>query len=360
MAEWIKRRTKLHMLMGLIKDQFSTGIVIAKHGHLTEIDLAVLRATSHEEQAIEEEAVRSVLEIGTGSRMRVSHCICVIMDRLNKTSSWVVALKCLIIIHRCLHEGGFMFRDQLSVHPAKGGHNYLNLSKFKDTSSAFTWVVSTWVRWYARLIEQWIQMARNMRSFLDLKMDYTSAHAEKILSLENRLLVKDINMLHDFLHEASAWQADEFVMSHVLVKEGLRLVIQMTLSVYQEMKFRLYEIQKRVATLERSEALSLLHVCEKLSTESMIFTHLFELVKDWPLQHDHVALEGIICTDYELMNLKQAFRLAASNNSTPSPEQLKFNGYLALTWRSSSWNNSSKASEETTGHMSMSGFTTLI
>lgn len=368
MAEKANGRTRLQMLVGVVKDQVSTGIVRAKNGHLAQIDLAVLRATTHDEQGIQEEAVRAVLEIGTSSRMRVAHCTRVIMDRLNKTSSWVVALKCLIIIHRCLHEGGFMFQDLLSLSPATGGHNYLNLSKFKDTSSTFTWVASAWVRWYAGFIEQWIQTARNTKSFLGIQTYHGSVQAgklqsarlEKLLALENRHLLKDIEVLHDLLHEVSAWQAEDVVMQHVLVKEGLRLVSEVTLVAYEEIKLRLFEIQKRVATLDRSQVLSLSQVCENLSTESMVFTHLFEVVKEWGLQQDHVAVEGNIFTDYELISLKQAFMRASISNSALLPEKRDYNGYQSLGWRSSSWSTSNKTSGERTKLSSSNGFTSLI
>lgn len=314
MGEWIQKRIKLRKIMNHVKDQLSAGRAMAKHDQLSQINLAVLRATNHEERVTEEEMVKSVLAIGTLSRMRVSQCIRIIMDRLNKTHSWVVALKCLIMIHRCLHEGGFMFQDQISIHPASGGHNYLNLSKFKDTSSPFTWEVSAWIRWYARFIEQWIQTSRNMGDFLDIKIEDESARAEKFVPLATGQLVKEILTLYDLLLEACGWQAEESVVNHFLVKEGLRLASLITLKAYQELKLRLQEITERITTLGPSEAFDLQQVCENLSMKSMVFTHLFE-TREYPHLQSRRAVSGqVVFTDYDLMQLKETLRLASMQN----------------------------------------------
>lgn len=359
MADWIKNRTKLQKIMGLLKDQVSLGRAIAKHGQFSQINQAVLRATNHEEHVTEEETLKSVLMIGGGSRMHVSHCTCMIMDRLNRTHSWIVALKCLIVIHRCLHEGGFMFQDQLSIQPASGGHNYLNLSKFKDTSSPFTWAVSAWIRWYARFIEQWIQTSRTMGAFLDKKIEDESLHAEKLVSLANGQLVKEIITLHDLLQEASGWEADKFVLDHILVKESLRLATLISLKAYQELKLRFREVLERVLTLGRSEALELLQVCEKLSMDSMVLTHLFKVGEDLHLQQNCAVSGQAIFTDYELMKLKEALRLASIQNIPTAPGQSDGNNRLASPWRSMRWEKSSILGlgiEEARRGKSMSGF----
>eukprot|EP00250_Pteridium_aquilinum_P015666 c22688_g1_i1 orf=229-1320(-) len=337
MAGWIKTRIKLQEIMGLMKDQVALGHAMVKQGQLSQINLVVLRATSQKEHITEEETIKSVLEVGGGSRMRVSHCIRLIMDRLNKTHSWTVALKCLLLIHRCLHEGGFMFQDQLSSHPSCGGRNYLNLSKFKDTSSPFTWAVSAWIRWYARFIEQWIQTSRNVGAFLDSKEEDKSLHAEKLMSLASSQLVKDIISLDDFVREVSGWLAEDFVMDHALVKEGLRLAIVTTVKVYTELKLRFREVTERISTFARKEALELLHVCERLSKDTMMLTHLFETGED--LHGQHVSGQ-VVDTDYEMMKLKEALRLASLHNVSTSPEQACNNDGFSQPWKSMRWEKS--------------------
>ncbi|KAI5056857.1 hypothetical protein GOP47_0028675 [Adiantum capillus-veneris] len=65
MAEWVKKRMKLQTqtLVVVVKDQLSIGRTIVNGGQLTQIDLAVLPVTNHEEQAIQEGAVSAALSL---------------------------------------------------------------------------------------------------------------------------------------------------------------------------------------------------------------------------------------------------------------------------------------------------------
>ncbi|KHN27369.1 Putative clathrin assembly protein [Glycine soja] len=58
------------------------------------------------------------------------------MDRLHSTRSATVALKCLYTLHNVVVKGPFILKDQLSCYPSYGGHNFLNLSTFRDGSDA--------------------------------------------------------------------------------------------------------------------------------------------------------------------------------------------------------------------------------
>ena len=141
MAEWIKKQLKLKKITNLLKDQVSLGLAMSKIKKFSQIEVAILKTINHEDKVPDEDCVQSLLLIGRSSRMHVAHCVSIIMDRLNKSQNWVVVIKCLIIIHRCVFEGGFMFQDQISIHPAQGGRNYLNLSRFRDSTSLFTWEI---------------------------------------------------------------------------------------------------------------------------------------------------------------------------------------------------------------------------
>ncbi|KAH7332448.1 hypothetical protein KP509_20G087800 [Ceratopteris richardii] len=262
--------------------------------------------------------------------MRVSHCIRVLMERLSKTNSWVVALKCLNLIQTCLYDGGFMFQDQFSVYPVNGGRNYLNLSNFRDASSPSTWAISVRIRWRARFIEQWIQTGRLIRCFLDARKDRSSKRIEKCLSVSNRKLLRDINALHDLLVLAASLETEESFEMHVLEKEGMRIIVAVIFSACEEIKFRLHEAQARVATLQTSEALVLSAVCEKLSKQSMVFRFLLELVRGELLQDECSSFEQILFSNDNLMDLKRSFQLACSSvRVSPSSEQ------SALPWYSS-------------------------
>ncbi|KAH7438407.1 hypothetical protein KP509_04G013800 [Ceratopteris richardii] len=276
MAKWLNKHRKLQEFMGLLKDRVSLARAVTRTGRLSQIDIVVLHATGHDEKVVDDEIIKAVLEVGSDSRMHVASCVSMIMDRLNNTENWIVALKCLFLIHKCWDNGGFIFEDQLSIFPSQGGRNYLNLSKFKDRSSSFTWAASTWIRWYARYIEQWIQTSRTISTFVSIKTDDLSLKKEKLMSLTTLQLVKEAVYLKEFLHEAARWKGDEFVMNHALVKRTLYLIIVTTHKACQEIKLRFQELTERILLLMQKEALTLLNVCEELSEDTESLVLLFQ------------------------------------------------------------------------------------
>lgn len=62
----------------------------------------------------------------------MAYCIHMIGKRLNKAKDWIVAIKCLMVIHRTLREGDPTFREELINYESRG--RFLNLTNFKDDS----------------------------------------------------------------------------------------------------------------------------------------------------------------------------------------------------------------------------------
>ena len=195
-----------------------------------------------------------------------------------------------------------MFQDQISFHrELSSGRNRLNMSNFKDRDSALSWSASGWIRWYAGFVEKWIQTSRTIGLFFNcdvVRSDRESDH--HIMALPTPHFVAQFMCLHEFLQEASM-AMDSFV-DHLLVKESLKLVMIVVGRAYEELRYRFKEVAARISMLTRSEAASLLQVCERLSSETMSLTHLFEVCSD--VMDGNVRFKEILITDYELLNLK--------------------------------------------------------
>ena len=298
MAQWIKRH-----VVNRVQDQWSSAIAKSQHNQVSLALVPVLRATNHDQEKLPDEAavMEIIVGIGSQSRVRISRCVQMMMGRLSKTHSWVVALKCLILIHRCLCEGGFMFQDQISFHrEICSGRNCLNMSNFKDKDSPLSWSASGWIRWYAGFVEKWIQTSRSLGLFFNCDVVREGRESDHIMTLPTANFVTEFMCLHEFLHEASM-AMDSFV-DHLLVKESLKLVMIVVGRAYEELQYRFKQIEPRISILTRSEAASLLQVCERLSSETMLLTHLFEVCSD--VMESNVRFKEILITDYELLNLK--------------------------------------------------------
>lgn len=119
---------------GALKD--STKVGLAKvNSEFKELDIAIVKATNHEECPPKERHVRKILTATSAVRPRadLAYCMYTLAKRLAKTHNWVVALKTLIVIHRTLREGDPSFKDELLSYAQRG--NILQISNFKDDSS---------------------------------------------------------------------------------------------------------------------------------------------------------------------------------------------------------------------------------
>ncbi|VVB07031.1 unnamed protein product [Arabis nemorensis] len=99
--------SKLKRAIGAVKDQTSVGLakVGGRSSSVTELEVAIVKATRHDEYPAEEKYVREILSLTSYSRNYVNACVTILSRRLNKTKNWSVALKTLILIQRLLTEG---------------------------------------------------------------------------------------------------------------------------------------------------------------------------------------------------------------------------------------------------------------
>ncbi|KAK7265217.1 hypothetical protein RJT34_32833 [Clitoria ternatea] len=141
---------------GALKD--STTVGLAK-----DLDIAIVKATSHVEYPPKERHVRKIFYATSAHQPRadVAYCIHALSRRLSKTRNWIVAIKTLIVVHRILREGDPSFKEDLVKYSRKG--NFLQISHFKDDSSPLAWDCSAWVRTYALFLEERLECYRILK-----------------------------------------------------------------------------------------------------------------------------------------------------------------------------------------------------
>lgn len=147
---------------GAFKD--STMVGIAKvNSEFKDLDIAIVKATNHVERPPKERHVRRIFSAVSASQPRadVAYCIYALARRLAKTRNWTVALKTLIVFHRTLREGDPTFREEMFNYSHRG--HILQISNFKDDSSALAWDCSAWVRTYALFLEERLECFRVLR-----------------------------------------------------------------------------------------------------------------------------------------------------------------------------------------------------
>ncbi|XP_010522755.1 PREDICTED: putative clathrin assembly protein At1g03050 [Tarenaya hassleriana] len=147
--------SKLKRAIGAVKDQTSVGLakVGGRSASLSELDVAIVKATRHEEYPAEEKYIREILSLTSYSRNYISACVNTLSRRLNKTKNWTVALKTLILIQRLLGEGDQAYEQEIFF-ATRRGTRLLNMSDFRDASRSNSWDYSAFVRTYALYLDE--------------------------------------------------------------------------------------------------------------------------------------------------------------------------------------------------------------
>ncbi|CAG7859727.1 unnamed protein product [Brassica rapa] len=147
--------SKLRRAIGAVKDQTSVGLakVGGRSSSLTELEVAIVKATRHDEYPAEEKYVREILSLTSYSRNYVSACVSILSRRLNRTKNWSVALKALILIQRMLTQGDKAYEEEIFFATSRGTR-LLNMSDFRDADGSDSWDYSAFVRTYALYLDE--------------------------------------------------------------------------------------------------------------------------------------------------------------------------------------------------------------
>ncbi|CAI0444318.1 unnamed protein product [Linum tenue] len=143
--------------IGTVKDQTSIGIAKVASNMAPELEVAMVKATSHDDDPPNEKYIREILNLTSYSRGYVSACVAAVSKRLSKTRDWIVALKSLIVVHRLLNDGDPLFQEEI-LYATRRGTRLLNMSDFRDEAHSSSWDHSAFVRTYAMYLDQRLEM----------------------------------------------------------------------------------------------------------------------------------------------------------------------------------------------------------
>lgn len=150
--------SKLRRAIGAVKDHTSIGLakVSTSSSSLSDLEVAIVKATRHDEFPAEEKHIQEIISLTGYSRSYITACIDTLSRRLNKTRNWTVALKTLILIQRLLAKGDPAYEEEIFF-ATRGGTRFLNMSDFRDTSRSNSWDYSAFVRTYALYLDEQLE-----------------------------------------------------------------------------------------------------------------------------------------------------------------------------------------------------------
>ncbi|KAF3440920.1 hypothetical protein FNV43_RR19206 [Rhamnella rubrinervis] len=155
---------KLRLALGSVKDHASIGkaMIYNHHDGFSDIEIAVLRATGHDNGPIDDKYMHEILFLVSNYPGSIPFLAERISRRLGKTKDRLVALKTLVLIHRLLRGGNRCFEQQL-----RGAH----VSGHLQMSS----------RWFSRIYsDPSVCFLHKYSSYLEERMGWIINQAGKL------------------------------------------------------------------------------------------------------------------------------------------------------------------------------------
>nr|KJB07623.1 hypothetical protein B456_001G033900 [Gossypium raimondii] len=143
--------------IGAVKDQTSIGLAKVASNMAPDLEVAIVKATSHDDDPADEKYIREILNLTSYSRGYVHACVSAVSKRLGKTRNWTVALKALVLVHRLLNEGDPVFQEEI-LYATRRGTRLLNMSDFRDEAHSSSWDHSAFIRTYAMYLDQRLEL----------------------------------------------------------------------------------------------------------------------------------------------------------------------------------------------------------
>lgn len=142
--------------IGAVKDQTSISIAKVAGNIAPDLEVLVVKATTHDEDPADEKYIREIITLTSYSRGYVGACVATISKRLSKTRDWIVALKALMLVHRVMVDGHPSFEEEM-VYATRRGMRALNMSDFRDEAHSNSWDHSGFVRFYAAYLDEKVE-----------------------------------------------------------------------------------------------------------------------------------------------------------------------------------------------------------
>ena len=270
---------KLRLALGSVKDHASIGKAMMyhyQHDGFSNIEIAVLRATGHDNGTIDDRYMHEILFLVSNTPGSIPFLAERISRRLSKTKDHAVALKTLVLIHRLLRGGNRSFEQELcKAHVS--GHLQLQIS----TTRCFTKSSSVvgFLHKYAAYLEErmsWlINQAGKLEPVMSKGLEFRR-YDEKSIDMAFRILPK-CQMLIDKVLECSPH--DVLCSDHSLAQAAMSNTLRESFQVYMTFSEGIAALVNMFFDLTASARGLACEILKKASLQSQKLHDLYESCK---------------------------------------------------------------------------------
>ncbi|XP_048137600.1 clathrin coat assembly protein AP180 [Rhodamnia argentea] len=233
--------SKLKKAIGAVKDHTSISLAKVGNTNATTLEVALLKATSHDEVPMEERYVDEILQLVASNKVYAATCAQLLAKRIGKTRNWIVALKCLMLVLRIFQDGDPYFPREV-LHTMKRGGKILNLSSFRDHSKSSPWDYTSYVRIFALYLDERLDcflMGKLQRQVANRRRENERlvnrrATEPIIRSMKPGMLLDRISHWQRLLERAIATRPTGSAKGNNLVQISLHAIVQESFDLYRD------------------------------------------------------------------------------------------------------------------------------
>lgn len=257
--------SKLRKAIGAVKDQ--TSISLAKVTNAANLEVIILKATTHDKNPIEERYVNEIVNVVSSNKAYAAACAHCIGKRIGKTRNWVVAIKSLMIVLRIFQDGDPYFPREV-FHSMKRGAKILNLSSFKDDSNSSPWDYTAFIRTFALYLDERLDCF--LTGKLQRRFTYNNRFYEKnqrnepgIKDMKPILILNRISYWQRLLDRAMGTRPTGSAKNSRLVQISLYAVVQESFDLYKDINDGLGVVLDNFFNLPLSACVTAFNACVK-------------------------------------------------------------------------------------------------
>lgn len=255
--------TKFQRVVGAVKDHTSVGLaLVALRGSSTAIEVAVLKATSHDDVPVNDRYATEVLLLASSSPCAAAATAVALRRRMTRTSSWVVALKTLNVIYSTILDAGPDFRREAAM------HRLLDLSSFRSTP----WDFTAFVRTYALYLDARLQSS--LQGYISLRR-----RRRRTTVLKPAVMLDRIQQWQQLLDRAIGTRPTGPAKTNRLVQISLCTVVRETFTLYHDVAGSVSLLLDNLFQLPYPSCVATVEACRKTAKLFEDLNEFYQLCK---------------------------------------------------------------------------------
>ncbi|KAF7146459.1 hypothetical protein RHSIM_Rhsim04G0050400 [Rhododendron simsii] len=277
--------SKLKKAIGAVKDQTSISLAKVTSNNSSNLEVAVLKATTHDVVPMDDRHVHEILRLVSSDKDNAALLARAIGKRIGRTRNWIVAVKSLMLVLRTFQDGDPYFPREVLL-AMKRGAKILNLSSFRDDSNSSPWDYTAFVRTFALYLDE------RLECFLTGKLQRRYTHKnrepfhrrsrsgnEPVRDMKPAMLLDKISYWQRLLDRAVATRPTGAAKTNRLVQITLYAVVQESFDLYKDISDGLALLLDSFFHLQYNSCVNAFQSCVKATKQFEELSAFYDVCK---------------------------------------------------------------------------------